>query len=174
MQITRCEMLGICHEIRHEKLDTQSLSLRLAASAAANWLSSSNESFWNRSQSLNSLSLSSRCKQLVQLRLLLVGCFQTSVTVRSGPRLTAVQFALLSGCRPARGARDGEDEFGNPLGVHFIILRFQAELNLFNFEQFYSGESTCSRFSKRRLANASSIASSSVKRDSQFRVPSSD
>ena len=85
-----------------------------------------------------------------------------------------MQFALLSGCRPARGARDGEDEFGNLLGVHFIILRFQAELNLFNFEQFYSGKSTCSRFSKRRLANASSIASSSVKRDSQFRVPSSD
>ena len=168
-------MLGICHEIRHQKLDTQSLPLPPGRICRRRQLVQQfNESFWNRSQSLNSLSLSSRCKQLVQLRLLLVGCFQTSVTVRSGPRLTAVQFALLSGCRPARGARDGEDEFGNPLGVHFIILRFQAELNLFNFEQFYSGKSTCSRFSKRRLANASSIASSSVKRDSQFRVPSSD
>jgi len=64
--------------------------------------------------------LSRRGKQFVQLRLLLVGCVQTSVTVRRSPRLTAVQFALLVGCRPARRARDGKDEFCNPFGVHSL------------------------------------------------------
>ena len=37
----------------------------------------------------------------------------------------------------------------------------RSKLNLFNFEQLHVGKSTCSRFSKRKLANASSIASSS-------------
>ena len=49
-----------------------------------------------------------------------------------------------------------------------------AFLDFTCYAEYAAGRSTCSRFSSRRLASASSIASSSTNRDSQFGVPSSD
>ena len=47
----------------------------------------------------------------------------------------------------------------SPTGASWAFLDFTC------YAEYAAGESTCSRFSRRRLAHASSIARSSVKRD---------
>jgi hypothetical protein len=62
-------------------------------------------------------------EQFVQLRLLLVGCVQTPITVRGSSRLTAVQFTFLPGGRSTGGAGYSQDELGDALGIHLHIIR---------------------------------------------------